>query len=197
MLSKFSLRAIGISLFLITVLVGCEGGGSCPWERPKCCDNSLFGCGPFDLPQGCSCNDYFSRSFQGLPLQSQAAPNITPLKRAVTTAQGTWRISLQKTSQGCSYLSKQSTSTLLIREKSRKVSVKALGVVSLRGKREGRRVKTRGEFKSPYPSCVADIKTVMTLTSATAGTVSATVDVLCTNQALSCSASYVGSVKKL
>jgi hypothetical protein len=175
-------------------LVGCEGGGgSCPWERPSCCDNVLFGCGPFDLPQGCSCGDYFSRSFQGAPLQSQSES----ARRALTTTEGTWRVTLTKSGDGCSYLKKQTTATVLIRERNQQVSLKLLGFVTLRGSRVGRTMRTRGRLKVPFSRCAADVKSDINLSSLRAGTVSGSVAVSCAREGLSCSATYSGSLKKL
>ena len=175
-------------------IVGCNGGGgNCPWERPSCCDNNLFGCGPFDLPQGCSCGDYFSRSFQGFPIQQRRTPQrSTPL-----SMEGTWRLAVQKNGGGCSYLSKQSTATVLIRDRNQQVSAKLLGFVTLRGNRSGRNVRPRGQIKVPFPRCVADVTTNINLSSATSGAVTATVNVSCQNQSLSCSTSYSGSIKKM
>ena len=178
----------------LCALAGCDGGGgSCPWDRPSCCDNVLFGCGPFDLPQGCSCGDYFSRSFQGAPLQSQAGPAL----RTLTTTEGTWRVTLTKAGDGCSYLKKQTTATVLIRERNQQVSLKLLGFVTLRGNRIGRAVRTRGRLKAPLSRCAADIRSDINLSSLRAGSISGAVNVSCARQALSCSATYTGNMKKL
>lgn len=181
-------------LSLVAILfVGCDGGANCPWERPSCCDNALFGCGPFDLPQGCSCGDYFSRSFRGAPLQKglSQAP-MTP-----NSMEGTWRVSLQKNGSGCSYLSKSTTATVLVRERKQQVSLKMLGFVTLRGNRSGKNVKPRGQFKLPLQRCSADISSDINLSSATSGAVNGTIRVACQNQALSCATSYSGQLKKM
>lgn len=188
---RSSFAAIVVCLY---ALAGCDGGGgSCPWERPSCCDNVLFGCGPFDLPQGCSCGDYFSRSFQGAPLQ----PQSDTTRRALTTTEGTWRVTLTKSGNGCSYLKKQTTATVLIRERNQQVSLKLLGFVTLRGNRVGRTVRTRGRLKVPFSRCAADVKSDINLSGLQAGSVSGTVAVSCSRAALSCSATYTGSMKKL
>lgn len=182
-----------VSGLLAVVVAGCNGGVDCPWDRPSCCDNALFGCGPFDIPQGCSCGDYFSRSFQGFELKQRAS------KAPVTSnsLEGTWRATLQKSGGGCSYLSKSSTATLLIRETKQQVNVKLLGFVTLRGSRVGKNVKPKGQIKVPVPQCTADVSSDINLTSATTGTVNGTVQVTCQKQALSCSASYSGQIKKM
>lgn len=185
---------LGAAAFIALVLVGCEGGGAnCPWERPSCCDNNLFGCGPFDLPQGCSCGDYFSRSFQGSPIRSKASSN----RQTLATTEGTWRVSLTKRGNGCSYLKKQATATVLIRERNQQVTMKLLGFANLRGNRSGRHVRTRGSVRVPFSRCSADITSAIALSSATAGTVQGTVNVSCASQQLSCSSSYSGDIRKM
>lgn len=187
-LKKFLFFVLAVSL------VGCDGGGgNCPWERPSCCDNNLFGCGPFDLPQGCSCGDYFSRSFQGFSIQSKTAP----VRATSQSMEGTWRMALTKTGGGCSYLKSQSTATALIRERNQQVSIKMLGFVTLRGSRSGRFVRPRGQMRIPFPRCTADVSSNINQTSATTATVSGSVAVTCQNKSLSCSASYSGNLKKL
>lgn len=184
----------GTVVCLTLALAGCEGGGgNCPWNRPSCCDNNLFGCGPFDLPQGCSCGDYFSRSFRGSPLQVKAAP----VRQTTSTAEGTWRASLTKNGGGCSYLKRQTTATVLIRERNQQITMKLLGFATLRGNRVGRNVRTRGQIRVPFSQCSADVKSEMNLSSGTSATVSGTVDVACRSQNLSCTATYSGALRKI
>ena len=184
----------GVLVVLVLALAGCEGGGgSCSWERPSCCDNNLFGCGPFDLPQGCSCGDYFSRSFQGFPIR----PNPKPARQTRATAEGTWRVSLTKNGDGCAYLKRQATATVLIRDRNQQVSMKLLGFATLRGNRVGRNVRARGKVKVPFSQCAADVTSAISLASATSGSVTGTIAVSCATQNLSCSVSYSGNIRKL
>jgi hypothetical protein len=186
-------RHFVISSFCALLLIGCEGGGNCPWNRPSCCNNKLFGCGPFDIPQGCSCSNYFSRSFQGFPLEHKA----TPPRSTLNTMEGTWRVALQKSGGGCSYLNKQSTATVLVRERNQQVTVKLLGFVTLRASRSGRNLKPRGQLKLPYLRCTADVTSDINLSSATTAALTGNVVVSCLKKSLSCSASYTGYLKKL
>ena len=118
-----AIRLLLLACLTTVILTGCEGG-NCPFQRPACCDNALFGCGPFDLPTGCSCGDYFSRSFQG-----EIKPSHQNLfTSADLSMDGTWRVSLTKTAGGCSYLQNSTKGTLLVRERSKKVSIKLRGV---------------------------------------------------------------------
>ena len=185
---------LGIVALIALALVGCEGGGAnCPWQRPSCCDNNLFGCGPFDLPQGCSCGEYFSRSFRGSPLQAKTAP----VRQTMGTTEGTWRASLTKNGSGCSYLKRQTTATVLIRERNQQVTMKLLGFATLRGNRVGRNVRTRGQMRVPFSQCSANVKSEINLSSGTAATVSGKVDVTCRSQNLSCTATYSGALRKM
>ena len=185
-------RSLVSALFAV-FFAGCNDGVNCPWDRPSCCDNALFGCGPFDIPQGCSCGDYFSRSFQGFPLEQKATGRIsTP-----NSVEGTWRATLQKNGKGCSYLSQSITTTLLIRETKQQVNVKALGLVTLRGNRAGKSVKPKGQMKVPFPRCIAEVSSDMNFASATTGMVSGNIKVTCQKQSLSCSASYAGLLRKM
>lgn len=185
-------RTLSVAVCAV-VIAGCTGGGNCPWERPSCCDNALFGCGPFDIPEGCSCGDYFSRSFQGFPLTQKAS------RRPLTSnsVDGTWRATLQKNGGDCDYLSQNSTATVLMRETKQQVNVKMLGFVTLRGNRAGRNIKPKGQLKFPFPRCTADVSSDINLTSATSGTVNGTVKVVCQKQELSCSAMFSGQLKKM
>jgi hypothetical protein len=157
----------GAVIIVILALSACEGGGgNCPWERPSCCDNHLFGCGPFDLPQGCSCADYFSRSFQGFPISAKVAP----VRQTIATTQGTWRALLSKGGSGCSYLKRQTTATVLIRERNQQVTMKFLGLATLRGARVGRTVRARGRMPVPGSRCSATIFGDLSLSTSAAGT---------------------------
>jgi len=179
---------------LAIIVAGCNGGGgNCPWERPSCCDNNLFGCGPFDLPQGCSCGDYSSRSFQGFPLMTRAAP---PPSTSLSM-NGTWRLALQKNGSACTYLSKQSTSTVLVRERKQQVSMKLVGFTTLRGNRIGKALKPRGRMRIPHPKCSAEVDADVTLTGPATANVVGTVTVTCLDQSLSCTTTYRGNLKKL
>lgn len=186
------LRLLLLGCLTAVILTGCEGG-NCPFQRPACCDNALFGCGPFDLPNGCSCGDYFSRSFRGAIQQ----PRENLFTRADLSMDGTWRVSLTKTSGGCSYLQKTAKGTLLVRERSKKVSIKVRGVATLRGDRRNKRVGARGQVKSVFPKCTASISSAFTLIDSMNANVSGGVVVSCSNSSLSCQASYEGKAARL
>ena len=180
-------------LLLVTIMMmSCNGGGSCPFERPSCCDNALFGCGPFDLPQGCSCGDYFSRSFSGSALRAHSKSR----QRVELSSDGTWRVALERTSGGCSYLDDKVNQTLLIRERNGKVAVSILGITTLRGNRKNREAKVRGQFRTFLPRCVAEMRGDLSMVSASSLNVSSFVSVTCKEKELSCTASYAGRAKR-
>jgi len=197
----------GIALSAVMLCLGCDGA-YCPYQRPSCCDNALFGCTSSELPQGCSCDDYFSRSFSGMKLQ-RATPLYTenvysPALRskaqrlnALRSVEGTWRVSLTKTSSGCDYLSDKVSRTFLIRERRRKVNVKLLGVTTLSGMRMGGRVRARGSYRTFFPRCSADIKTTISLTDSQNATVTGSLTTQCSQSELSCSVTYQGVAKRL
>lgn len=188
-----SLRVFTASLIVAILAVGCDGGVDCPLERPSCCDNQLFGCGPFDIPQGCSCDDYFARSFHGAVKRESA--HAARLRRY--TAQGTWRVSLQKTSTGCAHLPAQTRRTLIARDRYGRVEFKLFGYTKLRGIRTNRDVRVRGEYRTPFPRCTADIQVHMKIVDAVSATATSTLQVRCSQEALSCDATYSGAARRI
>jgi hypothetical protein len=179
------------ALLAAITVSGCAGV-SCPFNRPACCDNALFGCGPFDLPQGCSCSDYFSRSFSGAPI-SQAARQIS--SRGVQDS--TWRIALEKRSGSCSYLRNSIQTTLLIRSQGKQLQVKALGYPRLRGTRSSRSMKMRGKHQLSFPACTVQLDASILLTNPSQGTAQGSVEISCSASSLSCSATYSGMARRL
>lgn len=195
---KRLLQACVLSLITVPLSVGCAGI-NCPYNRPACCDNALFGCGPFDLPQGCSCSDYFSRSYSGTTLQNVVASRSTgssPLaKRFVHDA--TWRISIQKQDDNCPYISDSIQSTIMIRTQGKRVEVKIPGYSKLRGLRSNRSMRVRGIHQLQFPSCIATIEASIIHESQTAGSASGKLGVVCQQSSLSCSTTFQGTGRKL
>lgn len=180
-------------LAILLCLTSCNGGASCPFERPNCCDNALFGCGPFDIPEGCSCGDYFSKSFYGGTLP------VTPSIRmsSESTMEGTWRVGLTKKTSGCSYLQKSTNQTIIIRERNKKVSMKVLGMTILRGDRVNRAAKMRGQYRLIAPRCTANLTSDLILTTPSQGILTGEIKVQCVDKRLSCEASYTGVAKRM
>jgi hypothetical protein len=174
-------------------MAACDGGGSCPFQKPSCCDNALFGCGPFDIPQGCSCSDYFSRAWSGAPRGSLTAQQVA----TKGTTDGTWRMSLQKDSGGCDYLSKTTVQNVQIREQRGRVTAKVMGIANMRGDRVDRRARLRGRVRSPLPRCESDIVANLTLVNPAVLSITGSISVVCSDRKLSCRASYTGSGRRL
>lgn len=188
-----------VCLVMVALLSGCAGGFNCPFNRPSCCDNVLFGCGPFDLPAGCSCNDYFLRSFNGTVL-SQGNFSDSKISRASSSSSssGTWRTRGEKKDvNSCPLLPRTASTTLLIRENTRRVSLKALGYVVLRGVRTGNTIDARGAIKIPALNCMAFIRSTLDITNPSKAPHSVTIDLRCSQPRNSCSSTYRGSAKKL
>lgn len=183
--------------YLLTALAisftSCSGGISCPFTPPSCCENALFGCGPFDLPQGCSCNDYFSRSFSGGAKSTPARP---PRSRK-TPRDETWRITLRKTSGSCPYLANQVTGTVLIRSAGNLVQVRPIGYPTLRGTRSRKLLRVRGTQTIGFAGCKAAISGALSQVSSSGGDVSASIDLACRTQVLSCQATFSGQARKV
>jgi len=195
---KLSVRPLIFGV-VSSILTGCAGGFDCPFDRPSCCDNVLFGCGPFEFPNGCSCGDYFLKSFSGFPLPNQRPQPIhmTP-KGGLTDVTGTWRAIGSKTdTKACPTLPRSPTSTLLIREENKKVSVKLIPFSTLRGNRVGDVIRVQGAYKMPLLGCEAFIKTELIPSSATNSPVTTTVDWRCKVPSRSCSVTYKGTAKRL
>ena len=192
-------RIKSTALALIVCLAsGCSGGFDCPFDRPSCCDNVLFGCGPFDLPNGCSCGDYFIKSFSGGVKSNQTpkAGTISALDLRDTT--GTWRAAGQKQIKtACPLLPVAPTTTLLIREETQRVSMKVQGITTLKGLRVGNVIKVQGAYKVPGIGCEAFIKAELTPSSVSTSPLTSTIDVRCINKKLSCNVSYKGTARKL
>lgn len=192
-----SVIAVSFVVFLASSLVGCGGGFNCPFERPSCCDNLTFGCGPFDIPQGCSCGDYFSRSFNNIA-RARQEPLMTPARARAVGSAGTWRISASQTvSDGCPLLPKSVTYTVLIREKRRRVQVKVPGYLMLRGKRAGRKVRTQGSYSVALLGCRGSVRGDVNLRDPSNASLRVAIDATCENPDLSCDVTYEGSARRL
>lgn len=181
------------AIALLLAAMGCGGGFSCPFTRPSCCDNAIFGCGPFDLPQGCSCNEYALRTFSGELKSSASKASQSP--RAPRDE--TWRVALQKTSGNCSYLSNSVTSTVLIRTAGTRVQIRPIGYPTLRGTRSGRSTRVRGTQSVGMLRCQATLSGVISHISSPRGATSASIDMACQNSTLSCRATFTGSARKI
>jgi hypothetical protein len=191
---KYSTLLCCLSVLLIaTFTVGCEGG-NCPFNRPACCDNALFGCGPFDLPEGCSCNDYLQRSFSGksIKLNSQSPRSQAILQNS------TWRVQLRKEDDNCPYLGRSIQRTVTIRRQGRRAEINLFGYSKLRGIVSNKEIRVRGVHRLNFPRCDVSLTALISEMSSTKGTATGRVAIRCQQQpALSCSTNFSGVAQRL
>lgn len=183
----------GALLLACVWTVGCNEA-NCPFTRPSCCDNALFGCGPFDLPQGCSCGDYFSRS---LRTSVATTPLLFSSRAQSSISESSWRVALRKDNMSCPYLNQRVQQTLIIRSQGRRVEIKAFGYPRLRGVRSGKTIRARGVHRLLFPRCSVTINAAMTQDSELSGRVQGGVAVLCQQSSLSCSTTFSGPAQRL
>ena len=190
-------------IVLSGLLWGCSGGFNCPFDKPACCDNVVFGCGAFDLPDGCSCEDYALRSFSGAkrddahPQSALMSVDSTARARAIS-ASGTWRSIGHKTvSASCPLFPNRVTRTLIIRQTGARVRVKMMGYGTLRGTRARNTVRAQGAYKVPALGCIAFVRSQLSVESAVSSPHTVAIDWRCQQRINSCSVTYRGIAKKL
>jgi hypothetical protein len=189
----YSLRLIVLAI-VVSFLTSCGGGLNCPFNRPSCCDNALFGCGPFDLPEGCSCGDFFGGSLRSRFTVKQG--RFVPM--SVESAGGKWRVSMQRRSSTCAGLRSSLVSNVKISQTSNRIVLQAPGVATLRGTRSGNTVTASGQYTPMLIlGCNAQITSEMKLTSATTADVTGSVNMNCRRAANSCNARFSGKAVKL
>jgi hypothetical protein len=185
---------------VLFVLCGCAGGGglgggfNCPFNVPSCCYDSLFGCGTFDLPEGCSCSQYGFYSKENISALQYFSP--AP-KTASKNLSGTWRGNLKKQSSTCRALPAKVDGIVRIYDNPTSVSVAVPGYGTLRGgKSNTRGFKANGKYSSYFLACRADVSTVFTKSSFSRGTLQANVEYVCGGR-VSCTAQYKGTITKI
>lgn len=187
-------------IILSTLLLGAIGcaGVQCPFQRPSCCDNVLFGCGPFDLPDGCSCSDYFFSSSSAMSsLSTPDAAPMTRARRAFRSTTGVWQLSSRKTNPAaCSYLPQTFRRKIVVRESRGRVELKVPGLASLSGSRSGDRVVLTGTRTTPSYGCLTRMSGVLSLASGSSGAVRINLENRCASSSLYCSATYVGDARR-
>lgn len=141
--------------------IGCDTsseGGFCPSNIPSCCYDSLFGCGTFELPAGCSCSDYgfMDRVNAKKLLQSKPANKIVRAKGDLT---GVWSGILKQKSNSCSILNlKQINGVASIRDQKRSVILTIPGYGRLTGRKNGKVTSASGTYsKNSICSSIIDI----------------------------------------
>jgi len=171
-----------LATITIVTLGGC-GGLGCPLDVPDCCRNVVFGCGPFELPFGCSCSSYGYSATAGAKI---TAASVFP-------TQNLWKGSLRQQSSSCLGLEKSIQGNLQLTTSSRRVKITVPGYGVLRGHRRNREYRAVGSYKL-FGSCVGRAR--LKLTAAQQGESFASVAVVyqCGGKSL-CSAKYHGALK--
>jgi hypothetical protein len=185
-----SLLIVAFSLFSL----GCSGGGGfCPNNIPSCCYDTLFGCGTFDLPAGCSCSDYgyMSRVDVEKAFGSSKQRNV----RSSSGLTGTWSGILKKNTDSCGSLLKQINGVVRIHQTPRKTSVYVPGFGSLKGSRRARGFRASGSYRPFLSSCKANVTVNFISQKRGIASTQSTVAIACPGT-YSCSATYKGTVQK-
>jgi hypothetical protein len=185
------------SLLVLTISLlslGCAGGGGfCPINIPSCCYDTLFGCGTFDLPAGCSCSDYGYMS----RVDAQKAFGSSN-KRSFTSNRGlsgTWSGIIQKENDSCGSFLKKVNGVVRIHQTPRKTSVYVPGFGSLKGARQSRGFRASGTYRPFMSSCKANVAVKFTTQKRGIAATQTTVSLACPG-VNRCSATYTGTVQK-
>lgn len=190
-LNGTALRSVCLGV-LFSSLVSCGGGFNCPIDPPSCCYNVLFGCGLFDLPGGCSCDDYGLGFRTGLVTRG-AASNAN----AVPGLAGTWRGTLARQSTTCSYALPKVSGGIKINSRGDSLRLSVPGFGDLFGSR-GKNVRAnRAALQGMYRrgNCLADVRA--NLSTRRAGLSEARVKVtLACGRADVCRSLYSGVLQK-
>ena len=186
-----------LSAIFLVGMAGC-GGLSCPFQRPSCCDNVLFGCGTFDLPDGCSCSDYFLSSSSAVSkmLTREVAP-MSRARRVSRSTTGVWRLTARKAdSAACPYLPRTIQRKVVVRESRGRAEMKVPGLLSLSGSRSGDTIALGGERSLRQYGCEAKVNATISLASGRSGSVRLVLDNRCVSANLRCAVTYVGEMRR-
>ena len=151
-------RCALVGLLMRTVLfaTGCDGGFNCPLDRPACCDNVLFGCGTFDLPDGCTCANF---------LYSPITRGYSAARASTTsTLSGTYRVELNRSSSSCAGLLPRVTGSVGVRENKGAVTVTIPGYGVLKGKVVNRIIRAAGSYRALFFNCTVGVRTAFSAT---------------------------------
>ncbi len=177
----------------VLLCAGCEGGIDCPIDPPACCENVVFGCGLFDLPQGCSCSQYglAYTKLPPAPLTAAVAP------RSVSPGlSGNWSGILQRGATTCSTLPAALRGSVRVAERKGIVNVTIAGYGQLRGKTTTAGYSVTGRYSVPFSSCSAKLATKFTTLRRGTGKAQVQIDYSCSKSKYACSAQYRGTLQK-
>ena len=189
-------------IVLVIGIAGCDSGNGslgCGGSTPSCCYDSLFGCGTFDLPFGCSC------SFYGLYFKEGKA--LPKALASTTNLNGTWSGMMKRTASSCPALLPEVVGTAQVRESHGKVTVRASTYGRLTGTAHGKGYVVSGKYlpsssqsssqslSQSSSMCSAQVRVSFTRRSSYAGIARATINYSCDSKPI-CSAIYNGALQK-
>lgn len=198
---KIVLKAC-LSFFVIAGLSGCpednnntsSNGFSCPFFTPSCCYDSLFGCGFFDLPSGCTCSRYgfFAKeTISGMQFV-KAAQKTSPKSYG-----GTWSGTLRKGSSNCSAVPSRLNGYVRISDSNSGVKVTIPGYTTLKGKAKKRNGFTASsKYSSSRFACKANLSTNFSSSSTSRGVLQASMKYMCGSR-VACTSNYRGTITKI
>ena len=177
----------GIIVALSVFIIGCDNGVNCPIDPPSCCYNALFGCGTFDLPQGCSCSQY------GL-FRSYPAANY-PRRSAISgSLSGAWQGQLDLVTSTCQGAPPLISGALNISERSGRITVTVPFYGTLRGARTRSGFRVTGEYAPLLSSCKISVRASYASRSKRSGRLVTAVENRCPFTATACSVAYQGTL---
>lgn len=190
-----SLLVLGtlVSAVLALVLSGCSGGFNCPFEKPSCCDNALFGCGTFDLPSGCSCSDYFSSAVNKIDSRTLKVARATVRARF----SGAWRVALSRGQATCPATPASLQGSVGISQTGNRISLRVPGYGTVRGVARGNGFEADSNYSSLPLSCSAKLHVSVGLVSPNSASVAVQTTVTCPKAVQGCSASYSGKGQRV
>lgn len=180
---KTNPTALFFAFLLMLTVAGC-GGGLCPIDVPDCCRNVVFGCGPFELPFGCSCSDY------GYPFTTQSKRVVLPAAVAPETV---WNGTLKQRNSSCPGLPDVLKGNLQIFTSSRGVQITVPGYGKLYGQRRSNRYVASGSY-SPFTACIGKTRVKMAASKERKAHTSVAMSYHCNGRRV-CSAQYDGELQ--
>ena len=179
----------GSIFLLILFFVGCADGIDCPFDTPSCCYNVLFGCGPFDLPSGCSCSRY------GLSYHGASSAFFSPRAATTHSFSGIWSGTLLQESSECSSFLREISGILSVRELRNRIIVTVPGYGRMRGLKNSRGFGVSGQYFMPFSRCKSSIQATFMELESGVGSLQVRLGTGCNAQPR-CSASYQGTIQR-
>ena len=177
---------------LLAVSSGCDGSFDCPIDVPDCCDNVVFGCGLFDLPMGCTCEQYGRALHHNIAALASSQVTKSLPSRGLN---GTWSGILKRSSSTCPSFLANVRGVIGVSERKGVVTVFVPGYGRLRGKVRGSGYTVSGSYTPARSSCRAQLRAVVKRSGPAIGNVQLQVNYTCRARS-SCASQYRGTLQK-